>query len=193
MVSVDLSKVAVLHTLGPTGTNCEAAAHAWFNRQRNVGRVELHATLEQAVEHMPEDDTHALLGCVVYPDLHTIVFSNLGRLALADCFVFPTFNMLLARRPDVVHVRSVASHPAPRHLVPAGLEVLLVNSNAQAALDCANGIVDACITTLPAAQRHGLQIVSDHGPVPMGFTIHVRHRAQFSESTMTSVARGTAS
>lgn len=185
-MAVDLSKVAVLHTLGPTGTNCEAAAYAWFRRQGGVGRVELHSTLEQAVERMPEDDTHALLGCVVYPELHTLVFSNLDRLALADCFIFPTFNMLLARRPDVMQVRSVASHPAPKHLVPAGLEVHLVNSNAQAALDCAGGIVDACITTLPAAQRHGLQIVNDHGPVPMGFTIHVRHCAQFSQSTMES-------
>ncbi len=192
MVAVDLSKVAVLHTLGPTGTNCEAAAHAWFKRRGNIGRVYLHSTLEQAVEEMPEDDTHALLGCVVYPDLHTLVFSNLGRLALADCFIFPTFNMLLAQRPGVPSVRSVATHPAPRHLVPAGLDVSLVNSNAQAALDCANGIVDACITTLPAAQRNGLQIVNDHGPVPMGFTIHVRNHAQFFQSTLTSVSQGSA-
>lgn len=74
MVAADPSRVAVLHTLGPTGTNCEAAAHAWFRRQGGVGRVELHSTLEQAVERMPEDDTHALLSCVVYPELHTLVF-----------------------------------------------------------------------------------------------------------------------
>lgn len=193
MVTVDLSKVVVLHTLGPTGTNCEAAAHAWFKRRGSVGSVYLHSTLEQAVENMPEDDTHALLGCVVYPDLHTLVFSNLGRLSLADSFIFPTFNMLLAQRPGVASLRSVATHPAPRHLVPAGLDVSLVNSNAQAALDCANGIVDACITTLPAAQRNGLQIVNDHGPVPMGFTIHVRNHAQHSESKMTSVMQGATS
>lgn len=52
MVAADPSRVAVLHTLGPTGTNCEAAAHAWFRRQGGVGRVELHSTLEQAVERI---------------------------------------------------------------------------------------------------------------------------------------------
>ncbi len=192
-MTTDLSRIVVLHTLGPAGTNCEAAAHAWFRRLGGVGRVELHPTLELAVERMPEDDTHALLGCVVYPDLHTLVFSNLDRLELADCFIFPTFNMLFAKRPGVAHLSSVASHPAPRHLVPAGLKVSLVNSNSQAALDCANGIVDACITTLPAAQKHGLQIVNDHGPVPMGFTIHVRHCPQTHQSNVMLVDRGVAS
>ena len=69
--------------------------------------------------------------------------------------------------------RTVASHPAPQGLVPPGAEVVLVTSNAVAARECAQGRVEACITTRPAADQFGLRILKDFGPVPMDFTIHV--------------------
>jgi prephenate dehydratase len=127
--------------------------------------------LETGLEAMPLAPGHALLACAVYPQLHTLVFSNLHRIALADAFVMPTFEMVLASRdghsPDVV-----ATHPAPQGLVPEGRKRVLVNSNAQAAIDCAEGRTDGCITTSKAAAAHGLKIVSNHGAVPMVFTLH---------------------
>ncbi|HEY6798670.1 MAG TPA: hypothetical protein VI248_28665 [Kineosporiaceae bacterium] len=163
-----------VHTLGPEGTNCEAAAHHWLasRTDRDVGVV-LHATLEEAVtEVLAEPDHRLLLACVVYPALHEIVFRNLAEMVLQDCFVMPTHNMVLAGRSGRP-VRTVASHPAPVNLLdgsPARVE--LVTSNAQAAIICAAGTVDACITTLPAARAHGLDVLTDFGPVPMGFTVH---------------------
>ncbi|MFF8602367.1 prephenate dehydratase domain-containing protein [Streptomyces sp. NPDC015232] len=170
-------EVRHLHTLGPHGTNLEAASHEWL-RRRGVtgGTVTLHASIEEALEAVPDDGRHALTACAVYPALHTLVFSNLHRLHMIDSFVMPTHNMVLASRgTDTPAV--VASHPAPRGLVPGALapasaEVREVLSNAQAAIDCAEGRVDGCITTIVAAERHGLRVLRDFGPVPMVFTVH---------------------
>jgi hypothetical protein len=168
--------VRVLHTLGPTGTNCEAAAHHWFEKHGIDGRVVLHDTLEAGVEAMRESGEHAeaLLGCVVYPDLNTLVFANLEWLQLTDCFVMPTFNMVVASADGSMPTR-VATHPAPKHLVPRGCEYAFVNSNAVAAASCASGDFDGCVTTLAAARLHKLEIVRDFGAVPMGFSIHAKY------------------
>lgn len=171
-ITAMLAEVRTLHTLGPADTNCEGAAHFWFDRHHGRGDVKLYPTLETALEAMPQASGHALLACAVYPELHTLVFSNLHRLAMADTFVMPTFEMVLASR-DGRAPSVVATHPAPQSLVPAGMQRVLVNSNAQAAIDCAEGHVDGCITTAKAAAARGLEIVTNHGAVPMVFTIHV--------------------
>ena len=168
--------VRVLHTLGTTVTNCEAAARHWFQMNDIDGRVVLHDTLENGVEAMRQSGNtdEALLGCVVYPDLHTLVFSNLDWLKLTDCFVMPTFSMVLASQDGSMPTR-VATHPAPKHLVPQGCEYTLVNSNAVAAARCASGDFDGCVTTIAAARLHKLEVVRDFGPVPMGFSIHAKY------------------
>lgn len=174
-------QVATLHTLGPEGTNCQRAAETWFSRQRRQGAVKLHPTLEVAVEALYGEPGAALLACVVYPELHTLVFTNLHRLTMIDCFVVPTHNMVLATRRDNQRIQTVATHPAPSCLVPASIpQRILVNSNTQAALDCVAGLADACITTLPAVERHDLRIIRDFGPVPMGFTIHAQLPGDFA-------------
>lgn len=170
----DLSKIETIFTLGPMGTNCEAAATEWFRRQNRQGEVVLYPTLEDALEKMPHDKKHALLSCVAYPELHTLVFSNLQKIKLAECFVFPTFNMVYASK-NGLEPKTVATHSAPQYLVPIDVEKIYVSSNAQAAADCAAEKADGCITTLPAAQQHNLKILKDYGPVPMGFAIHASH------------------
>lgn len=175
--TVPLSDISVIHTLGPKGTNCEAAAHLWFRNRSKEGEVVLHPTLEVAAEAMDGAADAGLLGCVVYPDLHTLVFSNLDRFALVDQFIMPTLDMVLASRTGEAPA-VVSTHPAPQRLipddlVPGGVQRRLVNSNAQAALDCVQGLSDGCITTIVSAEKHGLSIVRNYGPVPMGFTLHV--------------------
>lgn len=166
-----IDSIRVIHTLGPIGTNLAAAAKEWFLRNNIDGDVELHQTVESAIDLMPRDTAHALLTCAVYPNLYNVVFNNLSRLKFVDSFIWPTFPMLLAsrdgRRPTVV-----ATHPAPQSLVPEGMKRVLTTSNAQAAVDCATGKTDGCITTLSALEMHGLKIVEDFGPVPMVFTLH---------------------
>lgn len=169
---IALDSITELHTLGPAGTNCEAAAHHWFALRDRPARVVLHPTLEQGLEAMDGVPGAALLGCAVYPDLHTLVFSNLQRLALADSFLMPTFAMVLAARDPGLRPATVATHPAPQGLVPPGAVRTLVDSNAAAAIACAEGRVEGCITTAKAAAAHGLTILWSAGPVPMVFTIH---------------------
>lgn len=170
-----LAGIREIHTLGPSGTNCEMAASTWLADRRIDGEVVLYRTLEEALATMPRTPHAALLGCVVYPDLHKIVFGNLDRLYLADQFIVDTFPMVLAAPTGraLDELTTVGSHPAPSGLVRPEHTVVLKDSNAQAAKDCSTGDVDACITTSRAAQAHGLSVVTDFGPVPMGFTIHV--------------------
>lgn len=168
-----------IHTLGPKGTNCEKAAYYWLEKNNLNGNIILHETLEVAVEEIKKDKNCILLGCIVYPYLHHIVFKNLTLLQLTDCFIMDTHNMLFASRfNDLNKINTVGSHPAPKDLIfdvknlNNNIESFLFNSNSEAALQCANGAVDACITTLKAAESHNLNILHDFGPVPMGFSIH---------------------
>ncbi|WP_306028986.1 hypothetical protein [Stappia sp. MMSF_3263] len=165
--------ITLIRTLGPAGTNCEAAAHHYCDARGLKADIALHATLEDAIEKVIVEPGSALLGCVVYPDLHQLVFPYLGRMVLADLFLFDTFNMVLASRDAGIPIRTVATHPAPRSLVPGGVEAHLATSNSEAARLCRSGKMDACITTLAAARQEGLTVLKDHGAVPMGFTIHV--------------------
>jgi prephenate dehydratase len=168
-----------LHTLGPTGTNCEAAAYHWLKQRGcEAGRVLLYETLEKAIVGvLNEPHDSALVGCVVYPRLHEIIFKNLDSMSLRECFVMPTHRMVLAGtsgRP----ISTVLSHPAPVNLIDLiepDIQVRMVSSNAAAAQACARGDADACITTIVAAEASKLEILKDFGPIPMGFTIHAPH------------------
>ncbi|MEU7433855.1 bacilysin biosynthesis protein BacA [Streptomyces sioyaensis] len=170
----------VVHTLGPSGTNCEAAARYWLRENHTGnGTVVLHPTLEQGVPAVLKEPTWSvLLGCVVYPRLNELVFQNLRSMALRECFMMPTHPMVLAA-PSRGEVRTVLTHPAPVDLLEGrDVRIELASSNAAAAAGCAQGRSDACITTRPAAEANGLLVLEDFGPVDMGFSIHVPHESE---------------
>jgi prephenate dehydratase len=172
---MELVQVNKLHTLGPHPTNCEMAAKHWFTARNRAAHIELHETLEVAAERVVAEPDSALLACVVYPKLNDLVFRYLGRLALADLFIVPTFAMVVAQRRIGEEPTSIASHPAPAALIPEHFsERFFANSNAHAAELCAAGKVDACVTTIASAKLLGLAVVEDFGEVPMGFSLHVR-------------------
>lgn len=166
-------KVRKVHTLGPEGSNLEAASWEWLRRAGVDGSVHLHSTVEDAVAAMDGPD-EGVMACAAYPALHDVVFQNLGALTIVDAFVMPTYSMISATRPGVAAacIVTYAAHPAPRSLVPESSRWTPSSSNSQAASDCAEGRVDACITTAAAAERHGLVTIEDHGPVDMAFTLH---------------------
>lgn len=171
------TRITALHTLGPTDTNSEHAARTWLRRHGvdDPDAVRLFATIEEGIEALPDDPGVGLLACIVYPQLHEVVFRNLHRLRIVDCFVVDTHDMVLAAPAGRAALpRVVASHPAPVALLPAGAEHVAATSNATAAIACARGEVDACITTAPAAAAQGLEVVRNFGPVPMGFSVHAR-------------------
>lgn len=169
-----LRQVTSLHTLGPDGTNCALAAGRWFEGQGRHGHVILYRTLEDAAQGALATPGGALLAPAAYPELNTLIYSNVDHLFVADSIVTATHRMVLARRPGTGEPVHVASHPAPVALVGEGMVVRLVTSNAQAAIDCAAGLADACITTDAAMELYGLELVRDFGPVAMAFTVHPR-------------------
>ncbi|HEX6595661.1 MAG TPA: hypothetical protein VF045_01915 [Acidimicrobiales bacterium] len=171
-----VAAVTSLHTLGPAGTNCERSAVEWFVRAGRAGRVVLYPTLEDAARGALATPGGALLVPAAYPDLHTLVYSHVEDLTLVDSIVVPTHPMVLARAPEATALGTVATHAAPIALVPPGITVRVVSSNAQAAADCAAGLADACITTSAAMDRYGLELVRDFGAVQMAFTVHVPTR-----------------
>lgn len=170
-----LAGITVIHTLGPSGTNLEMAAHHWFTCRGRQPDVRLHPTLESAIPGLSDDGHEAVMACAVYPELHSLVFRNLGRLAMVDSFILPTYDMVFATRTQDAEVANVVSHPAPQVLVrrvSADCTLNLVSSNSKAAGDCASGAADGCITTSKAAADHGLVIRQSFGPVPMVYTLH---------------------
>jgi prephenate dehydratase len=172
-LTMQTNTTTVVHTLGPEGTNCETAAQRWLLRGGKAGTVRLHDTLETAAESLLHERNGVLLGCVVYPRLHELVFGNLAGLELTECFVMPTHEMVLAHRDRPDRIRRVATHPAPRKLLAElDCDVITASSNSAAAELCSNGQVDACITTAVAARDRGLAVLENYGPVSMGFSIH---------------------
>jgi prephenate dehydratase len=168
-----LARISRIHTLGPSGTNLEKAAHHWFAGRSAVGSVVLHAEVEDGLDAMRFDGTEAILACAVYPRLHDLVFHNLHRLEMVDSFLLDTYEMVLASRDTQSPVNTVVSHPAPSCLVAGRGDLSLTSSNSRAAALCAAGEYDACVTTAPAARNEGLHVVEDFGAVPMVFTLHV--------------------
>lgn len=152
-----------IHTLGPTNTNCEKAAYKWLKAKNIEGEVVLHDTLEDAVETLltNNDSESALLGCVVYPDLHKIVFSNLDRIILYDVFIDNTYDMVLASNGKCVNeLNCIASHPAPSGLILDNyptVNVEYATSNSNAGLRCLQGEVDGCITTKAVVKTYNLK------------------------------------
>ncbi|MER5963454.1 bacilysin biosynthesis protein BacA [Streptomyces sp. NPDC002057] len=168
-----LSGVTRIHTLGPSGTNLEKAAHHWFAERGVAGTVLLHSEVEDGLDVMGFDGSEAILACAVYPRLHDLVFGNLHRLEMVDSFILDTHDMVLAGRSEGTDVRTIVSHPAPSCLVADRGAVSLASSNSRAAALCAAGEYDACVTTGRAAQAEGLRVLENFGPVPMVFTLHV--------------------
>jgi len=67
---------------------------------------------------------------------------------------------------------TIASHPSPKFLVkPIAKDdqIILVNSNAAAAEQCAKGLIDVCITTEEARKIHNLVTLHVFGSPPMVF------------------------
>ncbi|MFW8634774.1 prephenate dehydratase [Cribrihabitans pelagius] len=160
-----------IHTLGPSGTNCEKAALAWAGRKCPNAGICLHRSMEQAASAVAGRPRSVLLSVVAYPQLHSIIYEHLGNLRLIDVFIMNTDNMVLASSTGEMPALC-ATHPAPEKLLPPAMQRIYAASNVLAAADCAEGRADGCITTLCAAKRYGLAILRSFGPVPMGFTIH---------------------
>ena len=163
------NEATTIFTLAPLGANHERTTKEWFRRSSVDGETKLYSRFEEAAVEKPGG---ALADCVVYPDLHALVFSSLDRLELMNYFVMPVYDMVLAGMVAKRPLACMRTHPATQNMLPEEeRQCQLVYGYAQADIDYARGLTDGCITTGLAAEEHGLVVLEDFGAVPIGFTI----------------------
>ncbi|OJI06235.1 hypothetical protein BK004_04560 [bacterium CG10_46_32] len=183
MRSPDIMRIQC-YALGPEGTNISQAAARWAERMGVSGKTEISLceTPETSLEQAQAVDEAGVIGlfgtCAVYFALNKLFFQNPATLPFFATEIMFLDEMQLAALPSratsmngsVPSAWRVASHPSPAPLVRSlECKVVLVNSNAQAADQCAQGIVELCITTESARKSRGLTKLHSFGSPPMVF------------------------
>jgi hypothetical protein len=170
--------------LGPTGNNIEQACKAWIQEKgiKEKAEIVLCRTPEDSLvqARLVEGDGVVPLfwTCAVFFRLYQLFFLNSDTYPFLLSFNFLLDNMQLCCRPEHLeqlkeHKDSkwrVASHPSPASLL-AGLSYPVINatSNADAAIRCARGEVELCVTTAQAAKIHELTMLHEFGSPTMVF------------------------
>lgn len=184
--------VQVRHfALGPEGTNISQASRRWTVRMRieHKARTVLCDTPEESIVAARQLAEPGILGvfwtCAVYSREMEVFFRNPDTLPFFAQETMALDKMQLATRPALAaelnapRVPSdwrIAVHPSPAALLSHHhRNLVLVNSNAAAAIDCAGGRVEACITTENARSRHGLKSLHCFGSPEMVFFGGITH------------------
>jgi hypothetical protein len=177
--------------LGPEGTNILQACRRWTVRMQieHKAHTVLCDTPEDSIVAARELDEPNTLGvfwtCAVYSREMEIFFRNPDTLPFFTQETMALDQMQLATRPALAAELNgpsvpcdwrIAVHSSPSALLPPHhRNVVLVNSNAAAAIDCAAGRVEACITTESARSRHGLTSLHCFGSPEMVFFGGITH------------------
>jgi hypothetical protein len=177
--------------LGPEGTNILQACGRWTIRMQIEHKA--HTILCDTPEHsiaaarqLTEPSTLGVFWtCAVYSREMEVFFRNADTLPFFTQETMALDKMQLATRPALAAELKgpyvpcawrIAVHSSPAALLdPHHRNVVLVNSNAVAAIDCAAGRVEACITTESARRRHGLTSLHCFGSPEMVFFGGVTH------------------
>jgi hypothetical protein len=177
--------------LGPEGTNISQACRRWTVRMRieHKAHIVLCDTPEDSIVAARQLVDPRILGvfwtCAVYSREMEVFFRNPDTLPFFTQETMALDKMQLATRPALAAELNdpcvpcdwrIAVHPSPAALLhPHHRNVVLVNSNATAAIDCAGGRVEACITTESARSRHGLTSLHCFGSPEMIFFGGITH------------------
>ncbi|MER5466268.1 hypothetical protein ABT010_37625 [Streptomyces sp. NPDC002668] len=186
--------------MGPPGTSSEVAAGiVWQSLEGdapNARNIELHRTYEDAAEALLNRDVNYLVVANAYSRISEFYMNT--RLALAGVFVMDTPNYGIVQVPgsSVPDRPVVATHPAPRPLVdellPAHFtdrEILQVTSTSMAAQVVRDGVTDLALTTVPAAEAHGLEFISRKRVIRMLWSVFTLNDDAFAISADTAEAR----
>ncbi|HBA45874.1 MAG: hypothetical protein UT98_C0003G0076 [Candidatus Nomurabacteria bacterium GW2011_GWF2_40_31] len=166
--------------LGPEGTNMQQACKAWIRWSGIVAKAEImlcptpEDSLAQARLVTEKGVVPFFWTCAVYFRLNELFFGNPDVHPFLVSFNYELDKMQLCVKEELHRQEwnggwRIASHPSPSPLVDGLGPVVKTTSNAQAALMCARGEVEACITTAQAAKIHGLTMVHEFGSPIMVF------------------------
>ncbi|NEC87431.1 hypothetical protein G3I71_16720 [Streptomyces sp. SID12501] len=105
------------------------------------------------------------------------------ELALANVFVMdtPLYGIAVQRNGTVPDSPTIATHPAPEPIIGQLLssshttyKVIHSASTSAAAQAVTDGIADLALTTVPSAELHGLEFISDTRPILMVWSVFTR-------------------
>ena len=168
-------------TLGPQGTSSHVVAKDLAAGYVRPFRVELCETYEEACNRALESPRQAVIVANAYSQINHFYISD--NLLPIGAFFRTTPSYGIAVRAEQSNIEdlertrlTVASHPAPRHLLwqlmpDKAFTVTETSSTSNAARLVAAGDVDACITNVEASQAYGLRVVSDLVPIRMLWTL----------------------
>jgi len=171
--------------LGPRGTNIHLAATTWAQRAGCAAKVQtvFCSTPEESIRYARQVDEAGVVAmfwtCAVYTRENDIFFGNPDTSPFAVRQIMRLDRMQLAASPSLAqaiqdqvlppHWR-IACHPAPAALLKdLPNPVVPVDSNAQAAIDCASGRTELCVTTETARDISRLATLHSFGSPPMVF------------------------
>ena len=166
--------------LGPEGTNISQSSKRW-SMEMEIAYKSVYSfcdTPDQSVENarkIRSPSTFPLfVACAVYYDMHRLFFENPDCYVLMDHHYMQLDNMQLAAREAASEIPAgwvIASHPSPKPLLsPLENKIIDSTSNSAAAKSCAEGVVDACMTTETARRIYGLETIHEFGSPVMLFT-----------------------
>jgi prephenate dehydratase len=179
-------EIAAVGTLGPHGTSSEQAA-TLFARQvaEEAGppaAVHLFDTYEGAVDALRDDAVTHVVVANAYRSVYRIYMDP--SLALTNVFVMDTPLYGIAAPQGAVPVTdspTIASHPSPEPIIAQLLsprhvtyKVLHSDSTSAAAIAAVDGTADLALTTVPAAERYGLEFVSRTRPIRMVWSVFTK-------------------
>lgn len=178
-------KKVICFVLGQEGTNIIQACRKWVDKAGIVQKTEIVIceTPEEAVQRANKVQENGQIAifwtCAVYCRLHNIFFENPETLSFYIKIDMPLDEMQLATTRDglgevnggiIPSFWKIASHPSPAPLIEnIGIEIVLSNSNSNAAKMCAEGKVSACVTTETARKIYNLVTLHVFGSPEMVF------------------------
>jgi hypothetical protein len=101
-------------TLGPQGSCHEnAVAHYLeFQRVREHSRIDFCLDFREGLERLHDGHSDFLVQCSAHPEVHVITERYVGDIHVVDTFIYPTKELVLLTRADVVKPRSLGLVPA---------------------------------------------------------------------------------
>ena len=175
----------ICFALGPEGTNIGQSCQQWIKRTgiKHKSRIIYCETPWKALERARAIERPGCVPtfwtCAVYYDLFHLFFRSPDAYTLFVIEPMLLDEMQLAVRPELAEEIvdgvipkgwSIASHPSPAPLVEhLSATIKLVDSNAQAAMDCSDGLHQMCVTTESARNKHGLVKAHSFGSPMMVF------------------------
>jgi hypothetical protein len=178
--------VTAVGTLGPEGTSSQDAAGFLWDRLPDRGPhsplvLRLYDTYEEAGEALVDGRVSHLVVANAYSAVNQFYMDP--RVTLAAAFIMETPPYGIASLPGgtLMNGPTVASHPAPVPIVDQLLDasfgrpvISLTTSTSAAARAVREGEADLALTTVPAARRHGLVLISSTRTIQMVWSVFVR-------------------